>query len=400
MSGLDQNTRKQLEAKSDAELYAAAIAGGPEGFAPIVRRYKDAVFGVALARVRDFHAAEDIAQNVLVAAFERLGTLVEPSRLGAWLRSMAIHQSIDHVRGRRAAADVREAMTAGTGSDGPGVQAEQQELRDRVLAAIGRLGKAQRETTTLFYIDGYSVAEVAAIQEVPVGTVKGRLHEARKRLKEELIAMVQDVLKSEAPREDFAGRVFQILSPLRPPTGPNMPWADMVAELRRIGSRGAEGFARALESPHSPVRAIAMALLLTCEAPDTKRLLIELLKKALSDPNRKVRRNATDVILRVGVSDERRRKELTPLVVERLRDPSRRVRRRAAYALARDAAPHVPWQVAARAVVGERDPKMRAFMGQLLGAVLRAQDRGWETDQDLTGPPRHPPRRAGRRPTQ
>ncbi len=362
--------------KSDAELYADAMAGGPEAFAPVVERYKDAVFGIALARVGDFHAAEDIAQGVLIAAFERLGSLKDPSRLGAWLRSMTIHQSIDHVRGRRPAADAHDAVMTGREEDEPAAVAQRRELRELVLAAIDRLGQAQRETTTLFYINGYSLAEVAGIQQVPLGTVKGRLHDAREKLKEELIGMVEDVLKSEAPKEDFADRVFQILSRLRPPTGPSMPWAEMVAELRRIGSRGAEGFARALESPHSPVRAIATGLILTCEAPDTKELLVELLKKALRDPSKKVRRNAADAILRVAVSEKRRREELTPLVIERLGDPSNRVRRRAAYALSRDAARDVPWQVAARALLNECDPKTRAFMRELLGAVLQVHEDG------------------------
>ena len=76
--------------KSDPELFAAAMAGGPEAFAPIVERYQDAVFGIALARLRDFHEAEDVAQQAFVEAFERLGTVRDPARLGAWLRAVAI----------------------------------------------------------------------------------------------------------------------------------------------------------------------------------------------------------------------------------------------------------------------------------------------------------------------
>jgi len=114
-----ENTGKQHEVKSDAELHADAMAGGPEAFGPIVERYKDAVFGIALARVRDFHAAEDIAQTVLITAFEHLGSLREPSRLGAWLRSVTIHRSIDYVRGRRPVINAHDAMTAETEEDGP-----------------------------------------------------------------------------------------------------------------------------------------------------------------------------------------------------------------------------------------------------------------------------------------
>jgi RNA polymerase sigma-70 factor (ECF subfamily) len=237
-----ENIGEQHEVKSDAELHADAIAGGPEAFGPIVERYKDAVFGIALARVRDFHAAEDVAQSVLIAAYERLGSLKDPSRLGAWLRSMTIHQSIDHLRTRRPVGEARGATMASSDEREPGAHLERKELRERVLAAIGRLSKAQGETTTLFYINGYSVAEVAAIQEMPLGTIKSRLHDARESLREELIGMVEDVLKSEAPKEDFAERVFKVLS-----CWGKMGWWEIVAELERIGSRGAQGYARALE---------------------------------------------------------------------------------------------------------------------------------------------------------
>ena len=85
----------------DSALVAAALAGGPEAFAPIVERYQDAVFGVALARVGSFHDAQDVAQAVLVEAYERLSNLREPGKLGAWLRKMTIHRSQDLWRRRQ-----------------------------------------------------------------------------------------------------------------------------------------------------------------------------------------------------------------------------------------------------------------------------------------------------------
>ena len=81
----------------DETLVARALAGGPESFAPIIDRYKDAVFGVALAKVRNFHDAEDIAQTVFVEAFQKLRNLREAGRLGPWLRTIAINRSINHL---------------------------------------------------------------------------------------------------------------------------------------------------------------------------------------------------------------------------------------------------------------------------------------------------------------
>src|SRR4030042_4241240 len=87
--------------KSDAELHADAMNGGPEAFVPIIERYQDAVFGVALARTGNFHDAQEIAQEAFIEAFTRLANLKDPSRLGAWLRSVTIHKAIDRIRRRR-----------------------------------------------------------------------------------------------------------------------------------------------------------------------------------------------------------------------------------------------------------------------------------------------------------
>lgn len=360
---------KRHEVKSDAELHADAIAGGPEAFGPIVERYKDAVFGIALARVGDFHAAEEIAQTVLIAAFERLGSLKTPSRLGAWLRSITTHRSIDHLRARRSVPDAQDATMAASEEHEPAARLERKEWRDRVLAAVGRLGKAQRETTTLFYINGYSVAEVAAMQEVPVGTVKGRLHDAREKLKEELIGIVADILKSEAPKEDLAQRVFDVLS------RQGRHEHEIFQELRRIGAEGAiDGFLRAAESPRTETRGHAVDFAARLGAAEDREKIADLLKRGMRDANQGVRAGALRAALeRFPCSDERKRKEFVPLVVELLFDAAKGVRLRAAWQLQRGWAADVPLDRAARACLDEPDPVVRQAKEELLRAVLDAQ---------------------------
>lgn len=88
------------EEPSDAALVANALTNGPQAFAPIIERYKDAVFGVALSRLRNFHDAEDLTQTTFVEAFDAIARLKEPDRLGAWLRTIAIHRCINFLKGR------------------------------------------------------------------------------------------------------------------------------------------------------------------------------------------------------------------------------------------------------------------------------------------------------------
>jgi len=357
--------------RSDSELFAAAMAGGPEAFGPVVERYQDAVFGIALARLRNFHEAEDVAQEVFVTAFAHLGGLKDPTRLGAWLRSVTIHQSIDHLRRRDKAARVEAGEVRAARVERPEVALERQELRDQVMAAIGRLSKTQRETTTLFYVNGYSIADVAAIQEVPAGTVKCRLHDARAKLKKDMIGMVEDVLKSEAPKDRFGRQVFDILNRHQKPRFlPWNEWAEMMAEIERIGSLGIEGFVEALRSPHSPTRALAVNTLDSCKAPETKERVIALLKGALKDPNKKVRRTAMKALMKVDVERERRIKEFVPLAAELLTDRSNRVRRVAASRL-HNYAEHLPLEQVVRGYVMALSRLGRATtMGPLLQAAL------------------------------
>ena len=367
--------------KPDEELFAAAMAGGPEAFASIVERYQDAVFGVALARIGNFHAAEDIAQDVFVAAFERLATLKNPARLGAWLRSVAIHRSIDFLRRRREIAAVDERAMGETDEHGPAARLERRELRAAVLAAIGRLTTAQRETTTLFYINGYSVAEVAAMQEVPVGTVKYRLHDAREKLKKDMIGMVENVLKAEAPKEDLAQRVFELLARDYRDTHEH----ELFRALRRVGAEGGiDGFGRAFESPISEARAQAVKFITWFDAPDNRRRVADLLKRGMGDPSGGVRCQAMRAALgRFACSDEQKRRQFVPMAVGLLSDPMKYVRQYATWILERHWAADVPLGAAARAMLDEPNRAVRKAKEDLLRAVLAAQAMGAVPATDL-----------------
>ncbi|HUW57133.1 MAG TPA: sigma-70 family RNA polymerase sigma factor [Planctomycetota bacterium] len=354
--------------EDDAALVAAALAEDPEAFSPIVARYQDAVFGVALARLGNFHDAEDVAQGAFVEAFKRLGNLKGPARLGAWLRSITIHRAIDHLRRRRETAGIEDMDEIADRASSRGAGKDRQTLRDQVMDAVGRLSKTQRETTTLFYINGYSVEEVAGIQEVPVGTIKRRLHDAREKLKEEMLGMVEDVLKSEAPKEDFGRRVLELLSVYKGAR----PWSETLAEIRKIGAAGLPGFIEAFKLPHWQSRRFASQML--TQSTTSGETVVQLLKQAVTDSNKKVRRHAF-YLLGLDVDDERKRKEFLPLLIPLLEDRSARVRRRAAFDL-RPWAADVPLAVAARALANEKHPATQGWIAGLVRAVLEVQDKG------------------------
>ncbi|NKB71048.1 MAG: sigma-70 family RNA polymerase sigma factor, partial [Candidatus Latescibacteria bacterium] len=300
--------------RNDADLVAAALAGGPEAFNPIVERYRGEVFSVALVRLGDFDEAEDVAQHVFIEAFARLHTLRDPNRLAPWLRSATIHRSIDALRQRRDDLDLDETESQLTSGITPDVELERNLLRQQVLNAIGRLSKAQRETTTLFYLGGYALQEIAAMQEIPVGTVKRRLHDARTRLKMEMLKMVEDTFKTEAPGEDFSDQVFHVLTRYhRDPRAWPRNWAEQNAfearweaevgvHLWKNAAEGLEGFARAMQHPQALTRRYALSIVAGAywepsSSVPLKEHSLQLIKKALKDSNKKVRTRAVVLLL-------------------------------------------------------------------------------------------------------
>ncbi len=362
---------KALETSSSPDnttLVNMALSGGPQAFGPIIERYKDAVFGVALSRLRNFHDAEDLTQSSFVEAFDRLADLKDPNRLGAWLRSITIHRCINYLK-REARSVTIDSIEEPESSLNPHSDLEQAELREQVLTAIGRLSKTQRETVTLYYISGYSQQEVAHIQEVPVGTIKRRLYEARNRLKEDMIHMVEDVLKEGAPGENFTEKVFELLNAY--PNRSNMFQRDIRQKIKQIGSRGISGFQKAFQQPHWQTRRAVVSYVHN-DLPTED--VVNLLKKALYDPNKKVRKYTMRELLKLNVSEQRKQEEFMPLIVELMFDSSKTVRRHFTnvWPVKKYLTCFSPEKVA-QALERETDPKLKSGFQRLLLAILKAK---------------------------
>jgi RNA polymerase sigma-70 factor, ECF subfamily len=351
---------------NDAALVAAALAEGAEAFAPIVERYKHAVFAVALARVRRFHDAEDAAQQTFVRAYGGLSQLTEPQRLGSWLRAIAIRCALDVVDSRRETVALDEIAEPASAEPTPEDLLEAAERRRMVLEAVARLPRAQRETVTLHYLGGNPIRQIAALVDAPEGTVKRRLHDARKRLKEEVLAMVEEVLQEGVPDEGFTERVFGLLNAY--PDKRNMWSSEIEAELARLGSDSVDGFARALDSPHWQTRRAAVSYLDALPVTDQ---VIALLRKALQDSNKKVRKFALGTVPELDMEDVRKCREFAPQVNRMLFDPSRQVRRELTALWADCYLPFLSTVKVADALSAEQHPQIKEQLQTLLIRLVR-----------------------------
>ena len=139
-------------------------------------------FLVAFSVLRQREDAEDVAQEVLAKAFRGLRSLRDPARLRPWLVRAAFRRALDHRRGgvRRGR---REERAAPPSLAALSVSAE---LQARVFEALDALPEKLRLVMVLSAFDGYDTREVASLLRVPEGTVKSRLHSARKALLERL----------------------------------------------------------------------------------------------------------------------------------------------------------------------------------------------------------------------
>jgi RNA polymerase sigma factor (sigma-70 family) len=182
--------RAQVElAPSDGELVRAAQAGDVARLGGLLERYRAPLHAAAL-RFVGHGRAEDAVQETFVIALRRIGDVRDPDAVGGWLH--AVLRNVCLMTLRRDASDAHEKLLAEKSSD---VERSVEEvvdslaLRDWVWTALSRLPSALQATAMLRWFGSHpTYAEIAAILGVPVGTVRSRLNEVKRRLADELLA--------------------------------------------------------------------------------------------------------------------------------------------------------------------------------------------------------------------
>jgi RNA polymerase sigma-70 factor (ECF subfamily) len=165
--------------ESDVELVEAVLNGRREAYAELVRRYERSVRAAATAILRNSHAAEDVAQDAFVTAYQKLGRLRKGNAFGNWILRITQRRAL-HVLRREAKAHSTQRTARDVLSD------RQQRLDDNsehLLAAIIRLPEHERQAVLLRYFDGHSAEAIAQMIGRPAGTVRVHLSRALARLR-------------------------------------------------------------------------------------------------------------------------------------------------------------------------------------------------------------------------
>jgi RNA polymerase sigma-70 factor (ECF subfamily) len=141
---------------------------------------RNQLYRTALAWCGEAMVADDLAQETLIIALQRVNQLRDRNRLNAWLYSILSNCWRQHLR--RVRRDVELEDTHISCDEGPETRSSELEIFDRVRRAILKLPAGQRQTVTLVDLVGFSYAEVAEILDIPIGTVMSRLHTSRSSL--------------------------------------------------------------------------------------------------------------------------------------------------------------------------------------------------------------------------
>ncbi len=167
----------------DAALAVRAAAGDRDAFGALVERHQAAVRRLTRAVTGDAHDADDAAQDAFLSALDRIETYDASRPFGPWLMRIATNASIDLVRRRAVRRTDALDERAPTRGPSPASDAEAAEIRAKLEAALVQLPERQRVAVTLFDVEGYSHAEIAAVLGIPEGTVRSDVFHARRTLR-------------------------------------------------------------------------------------------------------------------------------------------------------------------------------------------------------------------------
>ena len=175
----------------DANLIDETLAGHTAAFGELVQKYQDRLYNTVVHVAGNAEDARDIVQDAFVQAFIKLDTFQRNSAFYTWLYRIAFNMAASHRRRQRPTLSLELAReTSGIEPMDtlrpPNEQLEQNERCRQVRRAIGQLNDEHRVVVVLREIDGCCYETIADILELPIGTVRSRLHRARLQLREKL----------------------------------------------------------------------------------------------------------------------------------------------------------------------------------------------------------------------
>lgn len=179
----------------DVDLVRRCLRNDQAAYRTLLARYERAVHGLVRRMVPDPEEARDLAQETFIRAFRSLGQFDQSRKFSSWLFRIANNLCIDHYRRRKLSTVPLVRQTEGedeevrdlpTPEAGPAEEFADRERSRRLLIAVQALPPTYRVVLLLRHQEDRSYEEIAEILELPLGTIKARIHRAHRLLKEKL----------------------------------------------------------------------------------------------------------------------------------------------------------------------------------------------------------------------
>ena len=177
---------------NEARLARAASRGDRDAFGRLVLEHALQARRIAYSVVGNWEDAEDVVQDAALAAWQAIERY-DPSRaFRPWFLRIVSNAALDQLRRRRVRR--AEPLTESVAHRGPSPEhhAERAVLRGHLQRALDTLPDRQRLAVVMFDVDGMSHAEIAAVMDVPEGTVRSYVFHARRALRKQLGALVEE----------------------------------------------------------------------------------------------------------------------------------------------------------------------------------------------------------------
>lgn len=166
---------------SDQIIIRQIRAGNTQAFASLIDRYQDMVFSICMKLLKDRVEAEEVAHQVFIRAYTKLGTYSAKASFSTWLYRIAYNRSLDVLKTSQRSKTVDLSQF-----NGAFMEEDQLEVKERHAAlgqAIDRLDDGQQLLVLLYYYEEKSVKEIADIVQLSESNVKVKLHRARQQLR-------------------------------------------------------------------------------------------------------------------------------------------------------------------------------------------------------------------------
>jgi len=181
-------TTTETETDTIEGLVRAAQGGDQDALGTLLARFDRTVLSLCLRHTRDINDAQELAQDVFIQVLRKIGQLRKPECFGGWVRSivrrLAINRAVRRSPMRFAEPETLASLSVEERT--PLHDALAAERNGEVRAGLNRLRDLDRRTLEAFYVEGQSLNEMCTGFGAPLGTIKRRLHTARKRLAEEV----------------------------------------------------------------------------------------------------------------------------------------------------------------------------------------------------------------------